>query len=238
MGIDYYCGDSGGLNIDYAAGPSTAAFPTNSYNTGTKIERLALDLMWYVYDTFTTQGRSVDFVGHSMGGLIIRYGLVRVAAGDPAFPPSVLVDDVVTVSTPYDGVDIAPSPLTPTDYTKVWCGSYAECAELTPGSPFLLELQADEAQWQGAVAGEWTTIGGSPKDIMTDRSSSDIAPAEHVAYPDKNHPGYKHTNYMTDVSAAHDVPVRYTATDGTVTSTAKGPHSLESIAAALSASDG
>jgi hypothetical protein len=233
IGIDYYCGDSGGVSDLNAGGPSTTAYPTSNYSVQTSIERLSLDLMWFIYTRYSSTGFPVDIVAHSMGGLIARYGLEQVSARNPSFPPLVIIPKIVTISSPFDGVDVAPSPMTAAEYSKVWCGTYVECSEMVPGSPFLTALHADASPQGGGSGTSWTTLGGSPKDIMTDKSSSDVGHATHVCYYDKTKPGYGHSAYLTDVKTTHDLPVRYTAADGTVTTTTTGVHSLEAVAQAL-----
>jgi triacylglycerol esterase/lipase EstA (alpha/beta hydrolase family) len=82
---------------------------------------------WYVQDTYTSKDQNVGVVGHSMGGLVIRYALYRVAAGDPDFPPSLLISNIVNFGSPHSGTNIA----------ALCAASNVECTEMTPGSAFL-----------------------------------------------------------------------------------------------------
>jgi hypothetical protein len=233
--IDYYCDDSGGTSIRNAAGPSTARYPTAGYTANTGIERLALDLTWFIYKTYSSRGRTVDVVAHSMGGLIVAWGLFRVAAHDPAFPPYVRVHDAVTISTPYDGPDVVPAGKTAASYIATWCGSYRECTEIVPGSPLLTELHAHGLDPQGRGGTDWTTIGGSPNDIVSARSASDLGAVHKISYYAAT-PGYTHSAYLSDTSAARDAPVRVTDPAGK-TSTTVGYHSLAAVALALRSPD-
>ena len=58
----------------------------------------------YVDSDYTNKGKPVDIVGHSMGGLIARVALLGSAQGWEGFPPKLNVDNVVTLSTPHQGV--------------------------------------------------------------------------------------------------------------------------------------
>lgn len=225
--IDYYCGDNTGISIRGAGGPSTPEFPQNGYNATTPIERLGFDLSWFIYNTYTVKGQPVSVVAHSMGGLITAYAVTH--AGQPNFPPTLLVQDVVTFSTPYGGVDEAPSPLTPQQYATIWCGSYAECSSLVPGSPFLTELASQVVP----AAIDWTTIGGSPKDIMTYAASSAISADHKVNYYSKIPVDYGHSAYLTDTSNMQNMPAKITEGSGVTWQITNGAHSLKWGAAAL-----
>ncbi|HYV00871.1 MAG TPA: hypothetical protein VEM93_00790, partial [Actinomycetota bacterium] len=73
----------------------------SSHSADTPLEHLGYHLAWYIYDHYTVDGQTVDLVGHSMGGLIIRYALTKAEEHDPDFPPGLLVEDIVTLETPH-----------------------------------------------------------------------------------------------------------------------------------------
>ena len=73
------------------------------HTTGTSIRHLAYHLAWFIHDRYSRQGVSIDVVGQSMGGLIIRYAVAAAAARAPGFPRRLLVDDVATLGTPLGG---------------------------------------------------------------------------------------------------------------------------------------
>lgn len=53
-----------------------------------------------------------------MGGLIVRYMIERVQAGDSHFAPYLYISDVVTMSTPHGGLN----------YTQ-WLGQNFACGQ-------------------------------------------------------------------------------------------------------------
>jgi pimeloyl-ACP methyl ester carboxylesterase len=98
--VGYYAGD---------AQDCTDTLPTNYSdipNLGTRDESIA-DIARrfadWTYASYTSQGRRVDLVGHSMGGLIIRYAVAyywdRFVIDDVSY-----VDDIVTGGAPYDAL--------------------------------------------------------------------------------------------------------------------------------------
>jgi hypothetical protein len=229
--IDYLCGDSTGVSIRGAGGPSTTAYPKNGYNATTPIERLGLDLAWFIYDRYTLEGRSVDIAAHSMGGLIAAYAITH--AGRPGFPPSLMVTDVVTFSTPFRGVDKTPAPMTPAQHSAVWCGPYRQCKQLIPGSAFLRGL----ARHRLPRSVDWTTLGGGPKDIVTFASSSAAVGADHrVNFFSTEPVAYGHTTMIRDTSTARDEPAYVTDGSAPRYRKNKGPHSVLWAALALTSS--
>src|SRR5207249_4490639 len=108
------------------------------------VRHFSYELAWWLWDTFTSQGKPVDLIGHSMGGLIITYALQRVAAQDPLFPPSLTVSTVVTISTPFKGVN------------GMMCASTnTQCLDLLPGSELVSQVQAAGAVHPGADTTSW-----------------------------------------------------------------------------------
>ena len=94
--IGYYAGDSP-ARCDAIVGDGQAS-------NARPIQDIARDLANYVYANYTSQGRPVDIVAHSMGGLISRVALLGSAQGWEGFPPKLNVTNVVTLSTPHQGV--------------------------------------------------------------------------------------------------------------------------------------
>jgi len=203
IGIDWLCGDKGGANIK-----PFGTQPASSYNAGIKIEDIAYAFAWYVWTTYSSKGLPVNVVGHSMGGLITSYAVKH--AGTAGFPAYLLIDRVATFSTPYAGLDKNGNTM------AVSCGSYMQCQEMTPGSAFLTNL----ARLTRPASTIWTTIGGSPADIMTYASSSATDANAKVEYYDKTTVNYGHSAYMTDTSQKEDIKLRINGA-GIV-----GPHSL------------
>jgi pimeloyl-ACP methyl ester carboxylesterase len=92
--IGYYAGDA---NCDAVIGDGAA---TNAR----PIQDIARDLANYINMAYTVQGQPVDIIAHSMGGLITRVALLGSAQGWAGFPSKLDVDNVVTLSTPHQGV--------------------------------------------------------------------------------------------------------------------------------------
>src|SRR5262245_32876665 len=70
---------------------------------------VACNLAWYIWDTYTQYGRNVNVVAHSAGGVVIQWALYGVynqltdSSGVVAFPPALIVHNVVTGSSPHGG---------------------------------------------------------------------------------------------------------------------------------------
>jgi triacylglycerol esterase/lipase EstA (alpha/beta hydrolase family) len=240
--IDYYACDSKGSDIQHS-GDANAYFPGGAYGSSlggavkggntdnTDLRHIAYQLAWYIYGTYSSKGRAVSVVAHSMGGLIVRWMLYRIQAHDSAFPPSLYVQDVVTISTPHDGTD---------DGSKnaVWCPSSTQCKQMLPGSPFLTELHQYGMAPQGTSGTDWTALGDAPCDPISKTPAGttlDVGAAHKVSYyaaKGKAPVCYSHTSYLTDTGDKVDMPVRTTEPGGAPV-TGLGPHSLRRVVAAL-----
>ncbi|MEU1786849.1 hypothetical protein ABZ553_13440 [Streptomyces sparsogenes] len=116
------------------------------------LRELGRRLAWNIYLNHSRYGRSVDLVGHSMGGLIVRAAVLGVThhnAGED-WPPFVYVEDAVTLGTPHYGV-------------KGSCdrfGMTVQCREMTRGSDFLNWLHSARVP-QSAQGTDWTFIGSN-----------------------------------------------------------------------------
>lgn len=240
--IDYYACDSGGSNIQ-THGNANAYFPSGANNglgggmiggntNETDIRHISYQLAWYIYDTYSSKGKTVEIVSHSMGGLITEWMLYQVQAKNPVFPPYVYVQDSVTISTPYAGVNDG--------YNNAsWCFSGIQCQQMLPGSSFLAELQAKGLNAQATTAGtDNTAIGGSPCDSVNNPAGTTVASGNtHKISYYANTPAaptcYDHVSYLNDKSAAVDMPIRYRNPGDTSDRTGLGPHSLTAVAQAV-----
>jgi hypothetical protein len=217
--VTFYRCDTDGVDITgYGATPPggatptvTAASPRVPYTQATSIGQLAHDLAWFTYDTYSAAGTAVDLVGSSMGGLVMRDALARVAAGDPAFPPYLLVSQAVTISTPNAGYG---TPSTAPDL----CGATTECDQMAAGSSFMADLET-HADPQGRDGTAWTVVGSSAGcDLVPAASALAMPGAEQV---DFRAPCYEHEGYLWDFGTDADAtatitppgrePVRVTA---------------------------
>lgn len=195
--VAYYECDRNGVDItgygptaDYPMEEVTEGRLRDGHTSDTSITRIAQDLAWFIFRKFTQRGRSVTAVGHSMGGLILREALRRVQAGDPAFPPRLVVRIVLTIATPHNG----------------WsrdCSANTQCEQMTVGSTFLSDLQQNPAPqgrygtawWAMATSGELVTTGTPvPCDGIPTDSATAVA-GTALVYTD---PCYRHNAYLND----------------------------------------
>lgn len=183
--ISYFKCDVNGTNIG-----------TNADNN-TPIETIAHDLAWYLYSQYSTHGQAVEIIAHSMGGLIARAALESFALHTPGYPPTLLIQDVVTVSSPFAGSDFGCST---TSY---------QCREMMPGSAFVSWLAKNQDP-QGTNGTDWTLIGGSPCDMVPSASATAMTGAHHWIYYTGTPICYDHTSYLWDSSTAVDAVVGWT----------------------------
>ena len=241
--IDYYACDSKGTNIQgygdpnaYYPGGYYTASTGGSYKGGntnnTDLRHIAYQLAWYVYSAHSSKGQSVSIVGYSMGGLIARWMLYGVQSRDPAFPPYLYVQDMVTISTPHRGTDDG--------FKNVgWCPPSTQCKQMFPGSPFLTELAASGLHPQATGGTDWTVLGDSPCDAIGKNpagTTMDAGSVHKVSYyaPRASTPNcYNHTSYLTDTSDQVDMPVRTSEPWNPTWVTGKGQHSLARVISAL-----
>jgi pimeloyl-ACP methyl ester carboxylesterase len=93
--IGYYEGDEGRCDVMVGDGKASNQRP---------IQDIARDLAIHIDDAHSSKGRPVNVIAHSMGGLITRVALLGSAQGWKGFPSKLDVDNVVTLSTPHQGV--------------------------------------------------------------------------------------------------------------------------------------
>ncbi|GAA1602849.1 esterase/lipase family protein [Actinoplanes couchii] len=132
----------------------------------TSIKELGRLLAWDIYNNYTKKGKSVDAVGHSMGGLIIRSAITGVQKKLSGWPPRLFVEDVVTFSTPHSGTLFANA-----------CG-FTQCKEMRIDSSFLKWLSKTPYSTQRT---DWTLIG-STKDIAVPAWSATVTDAKKAGY--------------------------------------------------------
>jgi pimeloyl-ACP methyl ester carboxylesterase len=153
--IGYYPGDKGRCDAMVGDGKASNARP---------IQDIARDLAIYIDREYTSQGRPVDVIAHSMGGLITRVALLGSAQGWDGFPAKQLnVDNVVTLSTPHQGVA---NPGASND--RQW-------QQMAPGSGFIDRLQENDSglgdSW--AEGTDWTLVGSHEDTTVSHDSGID-----------------------------------------------------------------
>ncbi|MBM2620090.1 hypothetical protein JIG36_31710 [Actinoplanes sp. LDG1-06] len=127
----------------------------NFGNRAGNLDDIGKALAWDIYNRYTRRNISVDAVGHSMGGLIIRAAITGVQKKLRGWPPRLYVEDVVTFSTPHTGAGFARL-----------CGG--QCVDMRPGSAFLKWLSKNPQSTQGT---DWTLLGAGDDDLVSWQSA-------------------------------------------------------------------
>jgi Putative serine esterase (DUF676) len=204
VSVAYYVGDincdvtineDGKHDVHYAAGHEGDA-----HTTQTNIRHLGYHLAWWIYDQYTRNGRCVDAIGHSMGGLIIRYAIAQVENGNSDFPPSLCVRDAVTLGTPHAG-----TPLT-------WACGTTQCVQMrgnlacdgSTASSFIRWLRDNAWDPDGTGGTQWTLLGSDADlDVPADCAVGNMGAFGRTRYLLSS--GVSHTEYLhltsTDLSA-------------------------------------
>jgi hypothetical protein len=159
------------------------------------IRHLGYELAWMIHDRYSRYGETVDIVAHSMGGLVARYAVAQVQRRDPAFPPVLHVEDVVTLGTPHNGSGLAS-----------WCWT-TQCGDMSAGSSFLNWLRSYGWNPQGSSGTDWTAVGSDDDEVVSESSAVDMGAAHKVQYTGAADLG--HSSYYGSTSTAATAPVRY-----------------------------
>jgi pimeloyl-ACP methyl ester carboxylesterase len=155
-----------------------------AHDANTSIRHLGYHLAWTIWSHYSSRGKRVDLVGHSMGGLIIRYALAQTERNHPNFPRYLLVEDAVTLGTPHAGSGWA-----------VLCG-WRQCDEMSPGSGLLDWLGRRGRHPDGRRGTDWSTIG-SHSDFVVSAASANSMNADHrLKYMQSNEPDVGHSEYL------------------------------------------
>lgn len=159
--VGYYRGDAESCSTRIA-----------SAETSTSLRDIGARLAWDIYLRYARRDQSVDIVGNSMGGLIARVAVWGTQLRRPGFPPSIYVEDAVTLATPHAGV------------TAAWVRSCpsTQCVQMRPGSTFLRTLAATDRNPQSAQGTDWTLIGSESDTTVQWRSAIAMDSAHKVLY--------------------------------------------------------
>ncbi|OSY42572.1 hypothetical protein CP981_37190 [Streptomyces platensis] len=136
------------------------------------LKELGRRLAWDVYRNHSSKGESVDLVGHSMGGLIVRAAVLGVTYHDPAesWPPFLYVEDAVTLGTPHYG--------TGKDCDSIF-GADLQCRQMLPGSQFMTWLHSTQVPQPTKT--DWTFIGSNADTTVSRNSATPtIDGAQHL----------------------------------------------------------
>ncbi len=169
--VGYYAGDSP-ADCDVIVGDGKA---TNER----PIQDIAKDLANHIDDAYTSKGKPVDIIGHSMGGLITRVALLGSAQGWDGFPSKLEVDDVVTLSTPHQGV------------ANPGAHDDAQWKQMDPGSGFMKRLHEQGSglgdDWANGT--DWSLVGSHEDTTVRQDSAIDKGNHADQKYGYQDDPG-------------------------------------------------
>lgn len=210
--VKYYYNDANcSANLNTSGSQSThygGGTVNGEDSQNTDIRHIGYQLAWFIYDNYTSKGQNVGLVPHSMGGLIVRYALYRVAAGDPDFPPSLLVSNVADFATPHNGTSSANT-----------CGNI-QCIEMRQGSTFLNDLNANGQNPQGQGGTDWTLMGSDYDTVVSDASATSMTAAHKVQYASSDQIG--HLDYYNKTQTTLNASLKYSDNGSAYTSTTAG----------------
>lgn len=228
ISIGFYSGDTGcDINLkDRQDSHCNTYYAGKTATTSEDQRHIACNLAWYIWNTFSQYGQSIQIVSHSMGGTIVRWTIY--ATGQSSFPAHLYVRNIVTMASPHNGIPWGGSAT---------CGICLQLAELQPGSDFLSTLQNSAQNPQAAGGTNWTIFGSTCENWLNggiDSSSEMSMAAQHkVLY--LNPPCYYHGGYLTDNSDSATAAVYYcnnacsgkpTSTTGSSTTFSRSLHEM------------
>jgi len=159
--------------IGFYANDVNCSDQVGRHDRGTGIEVLGREVAWDIYNGYSMYGVSVDAIGHSMGGLILRAAIHGTQARWAGYPPFLLVEDAVTLGTPHLG--------TPWALNVAFCGTVVQCVQMREGSDFLNSLGQNPQSRQGT---DWTAIGSEDDLVVQIDSATGIAVGHRTKYLD------------------------------------------------------
>ncbi|WP_052407149.1 esterase/lipase family protein [Allokutzneria albata] len=150
---------------------------------------------WDIHNRYAKDGRSVDVVAHSMGGLVMRAALTGVATKAKGFPPHLYIEDVVTLGTPHQGFDCRST-------------EWLQCREMRPGSALLGSLRHNP---QSAQRTDWTLVSSEDDETVSANSGIDLnQPAGHkIKYLATNKVKVTHSSIRTEHRYHREWNLRY-----------------------------
>ena len=151
--------------FDYGAHSGPYGHTGTTHDNNTDIRHLAWHFAHFLR-LYIPEDPAVDVVGHSMGGLIVRYALAKQTGDWPALN----IEDVVTLGTPHGGVNFAS-----------WTGT-VQGDQMEPDSFFMGWLAQYAANPQGSGGSEWTLMGSSGDVIVPRTTATNMGAAERVRY--------------------------------------------------------
>ncbi|MER6910804.1 hypothetical protein ABT354_03895 [Streptomyces sp. NPDC000594] len=171
--VGFYAGDTN-CNVSIASG-----------DKNTSIRELGRNLAWDIHNRYSRYGKSVDLIGHSMGGLIARAAVTGVQRRLSGWPDYIHVEDAVTIATPHEG-------LFPSRFCVLFQPT-TQCREMRPNSPFLNWAGKNP---QSAQRTDWTVIGAAD-DYYLDQSALGMSAKHQVWYHAGNGWAHETVNEVT-----------------------------------------
>ena len=168
----------------------------SSHGFDSRIEHIGYHLAWFIYDHYSKVGVTVDAVGHSMGGLILRYAIAQSALNHSSFPPYLYVEDVATLGTPHTGTSWAQG-----------CFWSDQCGQMVPGSSFMNWLAANAKNPQESGGTDWTTMGSHNDNYVSAGSAVGMDATHRVNY--YSNMNVEHGDYLVDTSDSRTADVEY-----------------------------
>lgn len=141
--------------LNDVTGQASNTFNPSSFDINTPIIDVARALRDWIFFKYTINGRSVDIVAHSLGGIVVRKMLDEW--GD-----ELLVSDVVTLGTPHAGVNSA---------VAIVCPSEEQCDRVVEGNEFINDLGHNP---QGASGTQWTLVAADNDQIVGQGTGTDM----------------------------------------------------------------
>ncbi|MFI0447874.1 esterase/lipase family protein [Actinomadura sp. 6N118] len=191
-------------------------------NLNTRVQELGRRLAWDIHNHYTKQGKPVDVVAHSMGGVVVRAAIegVRRYGKNADWPDKLQIKDVVTFSSPHTGTSWA------TSCTAL--RGWKQCSDLRPGSGFLKWAGQNP---QAAGGTDWTLIGASDDDMITSGSATGMRAKHKSIYAAGQ--GLEHTT-IKNKGTGNSWKSRYTNNSGETWRNRTGPGPLRLMYDALS----
>lgn len=165
------------------------------HDLDTDIMHMAYHLAWMVNDHWSASGTTVDMLGHSMGGLMMRYAIAKSGSGG-VWPAKLRVEDATTMGTPHGGLGTS------------WCkwSPWADVRQMCSDNSFITWMKSSAQNPQGNGGTDWTLMASDCDGWVAWNLAVDMSAAHKVVYMS---PCYGHSDYYTDVSTASDATVDY-----------------------------
>lgn len=180
------------ITVGYYSGDTNCAVNLHnygSYGDGDPFTNIGEALSWYVYDTFTLNGISVNAVGYSMGGIILRAAVYGASIGAAGYSPPINIGRAVTLGGPHNGAAWYATACVIIGWTQ--------CAAMVSGSSQLNWLNQN-GNPQGSAGTSWTTFGSTDDDVVPSSSAiyMSLPAAQKIVFDNVSHTGLFHPDYM------------------------------------------